>query len=130
MVVLQSVLVDTDVLIKAYRGDKMKQSNLKLLKDKYCISIITACELLFGAKSINQREEFNKLLSFYRIVNLDEKPSEEAFSLYKKYSFKNEMKISDTFIAAIAIRHDLLVYTDNKRDFDFIKEVKFFTEKI
>ena len=32
MVVLDSVLVDTDVLIKAYRGDKIKQNNLKLLQ--------------------------------------------------------------------------------------------------
>lgn len=130
MVVFESVLVDTDILIKAYRSDKIKQNNLKLLKDKYCISIITACELLLGARNINQREEFNKLLSFYRIVDIDEKASEMAFSLYKKYSFKNVMKISDTFIAATAVRHDLYLYTDNKKDFDFIKEVKFFTEKI
>ena len=33
MVVYESVLVDTDILIKAYRGDKIKQQNLKFLND-------------------------------------------------------------------------------------------------
>ena len=64
MVVSESVLVDTDILIKSYRGDKVKQYNLKLLKDKYCISVITALELLNGAKSIHQRKEFNKVLRY------------------------------------------------------------------
>ena len=62
MVVNETVLVDTDILIKAYRGDKIKIANLKKLKDKYSISVITACELLAGAKNLNQRAEMNKLL--------------------------------------------------------------------
>ena len=129
MVVSESVLVDTDLLIKSYRGDKVKQNNLKLLKDKYCISVITALELLNGAKSIHQRKEFNKVLRYYSIVFIEEKISEEAFTLFKKYSYSNEMKISDTFIAATALQQDLILYTDNKKDFDFIKGISFYKEK-
>ena len=130
MVIFESVLVDTDILIKAFRGDKIKQTNLKYLKDKYCISVITACELLNGAKNINQRQEFNKALRYYTIALIDEETSGMAFSLFKKYSFSNEMKISDSFIAATALSNDLLVYTDNKKDFDFIETIKFYKEKI
>ena len=129
MVVLESVLVDSDILIKAYRGIKTKQENLKLLKDKYCISVITACELLNGAKNLNQRSEFNKVLRYYHVISIEEKISEIAFSLFKKYSFTSKMKISDAFIAATAIRNDLLIYTDNKKDFDFIEGIKFYKEK-
>lgn len=129
MVVFESVLVDTDVLIKAYRGDKIKIANLKKLKDKYCISVVSACGLLVGAKSVRQAEEMNRLLQIYTIANIDEKTSEMALKLFKKYSLKNKLKISDTFIAATAIRNDLLIYTDNKSDFNFIDEVKFYTEK-
>lgn len=129
MVIFESILVGTDILIKAFRGDKTKQKNLKYLKDKYCISIITACELLNGAKNINQREEFNKALRFYTIAPIDEKISEFALSLFKKYSFANTMKISDSFIAATALNNDLFVYTDNKKDFDFIEGIKFYKEK-
>lgn len=129
MVTLKSVLVDTDILIKAYRDDKRKQANLKYLKDKYCISVVTACELLNGAKNIHQRGEFNKALRNYSIVFINEKVSEIAFSLFKKYSFANEMKISDAFIAATAIHNDLSFYTDNKKHFNFIDGIKFYNEK-
>jgi predicted nucleic acid-binding protein len=39
------------------------------------------------------------------------------------------MKISDAFIAATAIRKDLIFYTDNKKDFDFIDRLVFYKEK-
>ncbi|MGI8952192.1 MAG: type II toxin-antitoxin system VapC family toxin [Chitinophagaceae bacterium] len=129
MVVYESVLVDSDILIKAYRGELKKQHNLKLLKEKYCISVITACELLNGAKNLNQRKEFNKLLRYYYIVFVDEKISEIAFSIYKKYSYQNNVKISDAFIAATAIRNNLELYTDNKKHFDFIEGINFYKEK-
>ncbi len=128
MVIFESVLVDTDILIKAFRGDKIKQQNLIYLKNKYCISIITACELINGAKSIKQHKEFIKVLRTYTLTLIDEKISEKAFSLFKKYSLNKDMKISDSFIAASAIINDLFLYTDNKRDFSFIDEIKFFKE--
>lgn len=129
MVIFESVLVDTDILIKAFRGEKIKQENLKYLKDKYCISVITACELINGAKNNNQHVEFIKLLRTYKISFIDEKISEQAFSLFKRYSSNNDMKISDSFIAATAITHDLLLFTDNKKDFNFIEGIKFYKEK-
>ena len=128
MVIFESVLVDTDILIKAFRGDETKQENLRHLKDKYCISVITACELNNGAKNNNQRVEFIKLLRAYQIAFIDEKISGQAFSLFKRYSSKNDMKISDSFIAATSIVHDLLMYTDNKKDFNFIEGIKFYKE--
>ena len=68
MVIFESVLVDTDILIKAYRGDKTKEANLKYLKGKYCVSVITACELINGAKNIKQRVEFLKVLRYYQVA--------------------------------------------------------------
>lgn len=129
MVIFESVLADTDILIKAFRGDKIKQQNLIHLKDKYCISIVTACELINGAKSIKQHKEFIKVLLTYKLALIDEKISEKAFSLFKKYSLIKDMKISDSFIAASAIINDLFLYTDNKKDFSFIEGIKFYKEK-
>lgn len=36
------VIVDTDILIKAYRGDEVKIKNLHSLKGLYGISVVTA----------------------------------------------------------------------------------------
>ncbi|MEO6813925.1 MAG: PIN domain-containing protein [Ginsengibacter sp.] len=122
-------MVDTDILIKSNKGDKNKQNNLKYFEGKYCIFVITACELLNGAKNIHQLGEFNKALRYYNLALIDEKISDKAFTLFKKYSFINDMKVSDSFIAATAIRNDLFLYTDNKKDLNFIKEIKFYKEK-
>ncbi len=103
MVILESVLVDTDILIKSFRGDKTEQINLKSLNDQYCISVITACELINGAKNIKQRGVFMKVLRYYNLALVDEKISEQAFSLYKKYSLKNDMKISDSLISPVSL---------------------------
>ena len=126
---LATVLVDTDILIKAYRGDKKKEVNLKKLEGKYQISVINACELINGAKKVKQRREFIKVLQHYFVALINDKISQQAFSLYKKYSFKNDLKISDSFIAATAISNDLFLYTDNKKDFEFIDEIKFYKER-
>ncbi len=128
MVIFESVLVDTDIIIKAYRGNVAKETHLKYLEGNYCISVITACELINGAKNIRQRMEFLKVLRYYKVALVNEKISEQAFSLYKKYSFKNDMRISDSFIAATAIMNDLFLYTDNKKDFNFIEGIKFYKE--
>jgi predicted nucleic acid-binding protein len=85
--------------------------------------------LLNGAKSIQQSAEMNKLLQIYMIALVDEKVSDLALRLFQKYSIRNKLKISDTFIAATALRNDLFIYTDNKSDFDFFVGIKFYLEK-
>lgn len=114
-------LVDLDILIKAYRGDIFKQKNPEPLKSSYIISVITACELLNGAKSINRRGEMNKALRFYTIKQVADTISKPAFSLYKKYSFVHSMQIADAFSAAITVSAKLLLYTDNNSDFNFMR---------
>lgn len=100
---------------------RVKDANLKYLKGKYCISVITACELINGAKNIKQRVDFLKVLRYYQIALVDEKISEQAFSLYNE-----DLRF---FIAATAIEHDFLLYTDNNKDFNFIEGLKFYKEK-
>jgi predicted nucleic acid-binding protein len=123
------VIVDTDVLIKAYRGDKLKIKNLNLLKDKYCISIISAIELIAGAKSIKQLAAINKVLKVYDIYFLDESISQRALNLYKKHILKQDLGLSDCFIGATALKYGLELYTDNKKDYRFMEGIKFYREK-
>ncbi len=123
------VIADTDVLIKAYRGDAQKMTNLKLLKDAYCISVISAMELIAGSKNLKQLASFDKILKVYSILQLNENISKQAFQLYKKYILAHKPGLPDSFIAASALHHDLLIYTDNKKHFDFIEGIKFYKEK-
>lgn len=123
------VIVDSDILIKSYRGELIKIRNLKLLKDSYCISVISAIELIAGAKNIKQFTELNKVLKAYSILQLDESISKRAFQIFKKYILSNQPKLYDCLIAASALEKSILLYTDNKKDFDFIEGIKFYKEK-
>jgi predicted nucleic acid-binding protein len=123
------VLVDTDILIKAFRGDDDKIRNLSLLKDRYCISVITSMELFAGAKNIKQLSSYIKLLKIYQVIQIDENISQKAFQLFKTYILKNPVASSDCFIAATALHYGFELYTDNKKDYNFIKGINFYIEK-
>jgi predicted nucleic acid-binding protein len=123
------VIIDTDILIKAYRGDSIKIENLKLLKDSYCISVMSAVELIAGSKSIKQFVSLNKVLKVYPIIHFDEDISKQAFKIYKDYILLHHPKLFDCLIAATALEKKFLIYTDNKKDFDFIEGIKFYKEK-
>ena len=123
------VILDTDVLIKAYRGDEEKIRNLILLKDHYCISVITAIELINGANTFRQLASFNKVLRIYSLIHISEDISLRAYKIFRQYSVKQNLGLADCFIAATSIKHNLQLYTDNKKDYNFIDHISFYEEK-
>lgn len=124
-----NVIVDTDVLIKAYRGDIIKIKNLKLLKNSYCISVISAMELIAGSKNLKQLASFNKILKVYSILHINEDASRKAFQMYMNYILSHKPGLPDCLIDASALENNLLLYSDNKKHYDFIEGVKFYKEK-
>ncbi len=123
------VIVDTDILIKAYRGDPVKIKNLNILKNSYCISVISAIELIAGSRNIRQFAALNKVLKVYSILHINESISNKAFQIYKNYILTHELGLSDCLIAATSLEMNFLLYTDNKKDFDFIDKLVFYKEK-
>ena len=123
------VIVDTDILIKAYRDDDIKIRNLKLLQNNYCISVISAMELIAGSKNLKQFASFNKILKVYSVLHINESISRIAFHLYKNYMLLHKPGLPDSFIAASALENNLLLYTANRKHFDFIEGIKFYKEK-
>lgn len=63
------IIVDTDIGIKIFRGDKEKRDLLEPIQDKLGLSVITVMELMNGAKSKKENLEFQRLLkpTFYMI---------------------------------------------------------------
>ncbi len=121
------VLVDTDILIKVFRGDAKHRKHLNDLKGRIAISIITALELYQGATTKKKKYELEKQFRAYMILQLNDKISLRSLSLAKKYLPTHQLLPPDCLIAATALEHQLELMTDNKRDFNFIKELKFYT---
>ena len=120
------ILVDSDILIKVFRGNKILKTNLDDLENRIVISAVTAFELYVGANSEKRIIETNKQLKAYQIAHITETISIRALSLFKEYKSKHTLLVADTLIAATALTLDIELFTDNKKDYDFIKGIKFY----
>ena len=122
----QIIIVDTDIIIKAFRGNKELEDELRSIKSNVVISAITAFELYQGVQSPRRVIELNKQLKVFSIVHLNEQISQKALSLFKTYKSRETLLVGDTLIAATALLNNYKLFTDNKKDFSFIKELRFY----
>lgn len=120
------VIIDTDILIKIYRGNLEHKRVLQEFSPGLIISCITEMELLIGCKNKKMQDEIEENLKLYKILTIDAKIISIANEIIKKYSFSHKMSVADNFIAATALFYSLEVYTDNKKHFAFIDGLSLF----
>ncbi|MCP5496381.1 MAG: type II toxin-antitoxin system VapC family toxin [Leptospiraceae bacterium] len=124
---MERILVDTCILISAYRGNKDISNVLKKFHHKLVISPITIMELYRGLKTREKKRELEKQLKSYSIIHINKDVTEKAIGILKKYqSNKRNIFIPDCLIAATCILYDYQLFTENKSDFEFIENIRFF----
>ncbi len=121
------ILVDTNILIDVFRGNKNTKKVLDAIEGNIAISVITAMELYRGCKTNKRKAELTEQLKAYKIIHLDSEISEKALQLFNQYTSANQdMYIADCLIAATNIIHKTKLFTHNKSDFNFMKSVVFY----
>ena len=93
------------------------------------VSRITVCELIFGSRDQQEKRINQEFLSYLDILEIDERVSVLCYELMDKYGLKMRLGIADALIAATAVVHGLLLWTENIKHFQMIKEVKLFKPK-
>ena len=73
------ILVDSCVLIKAFRKDAKANNDLKGIINHTAYSVITQLELMIGANTFQKKEAINKIFESYYLIPLNYIPAEEAF---------------------------------------------------
>lgn len=121
-----NVLVDTDILIKVYKGDFEKERQLSLLATPILISSITAIELTIGLQSRRRMLALKKQLKSYTIIEVTDQISRLAKTLAFQYNIEHTLFVADSIIAATTINHKFQLFTDNKKDFKFIEGIDFY----
>lgn len=122
-------LLDTNICIHFFRGkfdllDRFQKVNL----DNCAISEITLAELAFGAEnSSNPQKNYRLIDQFAEQVKI--LPIYNAINFYAKEKFrlrKNGEMISDfdLLIGATAIANDLIMVTENLKEFSRISDTK------
>jgi hypothetical protein len=120
------ILVDTDIIIKVYRGHKEHSVAFERDKGKLAVSAITYLELLHGLKSRRRIIDLHKQMKAFEVIHLSEAISQRALDIVNKYGVSNSIKPADAIIAATALTSNLQLFTDNREDFSFIKELRFY----
>lgn len=120
------ILVDTDILIKTFRGYRPHKTVLDNLKGSVVISVVSYYELMFGLKTRQRIIDLNKQMRAYTLVHINESISIKSLKLLQQYTVSHNLKLPDAFIASTALLGNYQLFTNNKKDFDCIRVISFY----
>jgi predicted nucleic acid-binding protein len=116
---MDSYLIDTDVMIDVSRGNADAASYLDSLSEA-AISIITAHELIVGARDKRDLAGIDSLISTYSVAHIDAAIGLLAYDLLKRYAKSDGLRTFDSLIAATAMARGLRLITRNRKHFAMI----------
>jgi predicted nucleic acid-binding protein len=117
-------LVDTDVLIDVSRNNEAAIHFLDQLDDSWSVSIITALELIVGARDKKEVSEIDQLVASYSPVPLTTEIGNSAYSLLRQFAKSHGLRVFDSLIAATALEENLTLVSRNKKHFETIGGLK------
>jgi predicted nucleic acid-binding protein len=117
-------LIDTDVLIDVSRNNEAAIVFLDQLGDSWSISIITALELIVGARNKKEVNQIDQLVAAYSAIPLTAEIGDSSYGLLRQFAKSHGLRVFDSLIAATAIDEDLTLVTKNKKHFQMISTLK------
>jgi len=117
-------LIDTDVMIDLSRENAVAAGYLDALSDP-AISIITAQELIVGARDKRDLYAIDSLVSTYRVIHIDAAIGQRAYELLKRYAKSDGLRTFDSLIAATAIEQNCTLVSRNRKHYAMIEGLRF-----
>lgn len=122
------VLCDSNVLFEYFRGTPTMQQELDDLGfDRLAISVISETEMYVGMRR-SERRATTETINKFNLIGLDPEISRRMVGLVWEHYAKRP-GIADMIIAATALVYPVELFTFNKKDFDFIKGIRFYRPK-
>lgn len=118
------MLIDTDVLIWAFRGNE-KAADYLDDHPGFTISVVTYMELIQGVRNRAEAQLIRKTLRFWeaRIEQIDENISSRAAFLVEEYALSHNMALADALIASSAQSFGETLMTANDKHYRFIPDL-------
>jgi predicted nucleic acid-binding protein len=115
------LVVDTDVLIDALRGDNRAGAWLATIEPQVLgIPVLVWMEILLGVRDKQEQQAVSQELARYVIVQLESGDSQNAQQWFEQFHLSHGIGIMDCLIAAIAVRVGKPFYTFNLKHFQVI----------
>ena len=116
-------LIDTDVLIDVSKGEEAAMNYLDRLPEDWSISVITAMEVVVGARDKRELGKIEEFLTAIPVVPLSAGVGTIAYDLLKAYAKSPGLRIFDAIIAAAAIEDGKTLVTRNRKHFHMIPKL-------
>jgi predicted nucleic acid-binding protein len=121
------ILCDTNILIELYKNNAQVVQVLRQIgSENLAISVVSVAELYFGALNKNELRKIKAHLNLLHQIPVDNAVSHTFLGLMESYTLSHQLTIPDAFIAALAIEHDMPLYTLNLKDFRFIETLQLY----
>jgi predicted nucleic acid-binding protein len=116
------VVVDTDILVDASRAIVEALACLDQVEDRsaLAVSAVTEMELVVGCRNKAELRTLDKFLNRFQVIRLNERMSDAAVDLLRRYRLSHGLLIADAVIAATALVLDTALVSKNQRDYRFI----------
>jgi len=125
-----SVLCDTNVFIRLFVQDEEVIRQLDQIGDANVIMpSITAMELFAGMQNKQEMQRMQRQIKHYNILQVSQASSAQALDLMANLRLSHGLKIPDALIGAMAIAHDLELYTYNQKDFRYMPGLRLYELK-
>lgn len=121
----QAVILDTNIVIELYKGNREVRNKCMDIGERLLyISEVTVAEFHFGALNKKEIPIIKKHLNKFTWIPVNESISGTFVDLMTKYSLSHKPYLGDMLIAATSLYFDIHLYTLNKKDFRFISGLK------
>jgi predicted nucleic acid-binding protein len=120
-----SVLIDTDVLIWYFRGDRHAFDVIEK-QNVFHLSVVTCIELIEGMRNKRELNEMKNALASWRAktIFVNETISAKAMFFIERHFLSHSLRLADALIAATAVANGLPLLTGNDRHYRVIKELE------
>ncbi len=113
-------ILDTNILIEILKNNQQTIEQVSLLESHLQVSVISAMELLYGARNKQELLKLQQFLELFEVLHIDNDISKKALKLIQAHSKSHTLDIPDGLIAATCIQQKLPFLTYNFKNFRFI----------
>jgi tRNA(fMet)-specific endonuclease VapC len=123
---MEAMILDTNVLIEILKNNPDCIQTVESIKPPLYISIISAMELLYGARNKQELKKLQQFLTLFDAIPLTPNISTSAYALIANYAKSHKLDIPDALIAATCIDANQTLFTYNIKDFKYIPKLTLF----
>jgi tRNA(fMet)-specific endonuclease VapC len=116
-------LIDTDVMVDVSRRNADAANYVDALPDIW-IAIVTAQELIVGARDKRDVAAIDGLVRSYPVVHINDRIGTRAYDLLKTYAKSHGLRTFDSLIAATALERNFTLVTRNRKHFGMITGIR------